>query len=138
MLIFVEGVGRIPLPQIKRVFTLKSDGVLLAHVETLDGSKGRTDLYLDDLEKLFLPVIPAAPGYEMLFDYENGEFGRAPIIAWRVDRTMLHPVTLENADPLGGILRPDGKVEQIGIGIYDSPKEWLEEMKELRALEAAE
>jgi hypothetical protein len=54
---------------------------------------------------------------------------RYPIIAWRISENCVEPISNQgyNFDQeisTGGILYPDGRVEQMGVTTYDSETKW--------------
>lgn len=99
-------------------------------------------------EVVQVDVIPALPGFREIYEYinDNGttifELGE-PIIGWRIETSILHPVGSRReeglytiVDPItseGGALsnaigcqNPDGSVSRYGLDSYHSLKELQE------------
>jgi hypothetical protein len=95
------------------------------------------------LAQMLTPVIPAAPGYEVLIGpSDRGPLIRDPVIGWRIG-LYIDPITLHLDITRGGtgwvIKAPNGRVIEQEIQEWESEEDWLEDMKQLTAKrEAAE
>lgn len=110
----------------------------VAHYTDATGAPATATLTCPVSESDFMPVIPAAPGYEALqvvepegATHEAPSVRRSPIIAWRIDGPTAMPVTLDSFGECldTGVLAPDGWVYGPAEGerIY-SEKHWLQSM----------
>jgi hypothetical protein len=136
MLIEVDG-GFVPSERVKFVRVRNSketyDNV---SIETIDGEfyrlSGCDKEALNLLNKVFSPIIPAAPGYEALACSRwnrDSEFWveRDVIVAWRLDLEYgyLTPVCAYERDyDFNAILSPDGKVSDYDHSTFNSFGEW--------------
>jgi hypothetical protein len=96
------------------------------------GKKVELAFNREQISDFLKPIVAAGPGFWLLTagnDDEGKPFiGRYPIIAWRIFEDYVKPVTNQgytfDKQAIGGILYPDGRVEQIGVSTYDNETEW--------------
>ena len=84
----------------------------------------------EELHMMLTPVIPASPGYFLVYRYADGEgqeHGLESIVGWRVDGVGCHPVGLDlNRTGEYYVLCPDGRIESSEGSIFDDIEAFLE------------
>jgi hypothetical protein len=85
----------------------------------------------EEIERAFLPVVPAQPGYTVLCYYPPEKdmeawVDRLPVVAWSIDEGCAYPVTLdERRSDFSSVLIPDGRVVVALDTIYADEQTWL-------------
>ena len=91
---------------------------------------------VDEIERMLLPVVAAAPGYMRLRYWEDGAavwVERMPVVAWRIDSDRALPVTPEQDEDavlVSGVLLPDGRVVMPGLQTFADEGAWRAAMDE--------
>ncbi len=96
-----------------------------------------THLDVDDIEEFMTPVVPATPGFFIVWAFEGDEcgpdgdekgwtYGKEPVVAWRITRARAVPVSPADKSESPAVLCPDGSVLTVYNGSFRSTKEWLE------------
>jgi hypothetical protein len=88
------------------------------------------------LKRIFQPVIPANPGFELLICSQRTDdyfwFDRRPIIGWRLTEHMVEPIPVGELDDFEtlpnpwAILCPNGSIDQPYVRSFDNLDAWRE------------
>ena len=120
-----------------QIHRIEADGERRSKATLINGATVRLFGDLDQIRRLFCPVVAARPGYTALDYYEDahGEpvVARMPVIAWRLEGYFVTPVTPADNDMLSlntesTILLPDGQIVQPGDQIFPNEESWREDM----------
>jgi hypothetical protein len=137
------------------MWILTSDGYVNSdHVVEIKGAHKGSVLHLvngktvvvrqDDYDLAYglNPVIPAQPGFEVLYLYEPGDeppFGRDPVIAWRIDadahssQIAVTPAGSSLGSQRIAILYPDGQVYVPEESTYPNIEAWIAAERDAQA-----
>lgn len=98
------------------------------------GGEHSVETYSDDLADLFIPVIPANPGFVAVFAerWEAGSFQYKlrSIIAWRLCSSGNYPIFEgygQDSDDYAVIIDPAGGIFDADHNAYPSLEEWKKE-----------